>query len=367
MQLGPLLTGIVWALLGSPRVPWSQQMTWEGAQLSVRHPWLQWFLIGFGLLLVIGFPISSGITYFSNTIPSPEGTLAIFRTVIFWFLILGFIVGLQMSTLALSSESLHEDTRSHLLVQSLSRFVVIGLWVSMILWAFEVPGPGKEFNVGGVPITLSPIVIVSLILFFLAAYIGPYIAGVQRAKALHKNIHKNELGWLHRIIEVMQFPAKREDRISSLHELQEQIETALDTFIDQRPGLQLARPVEEGKVFDGDSPEEKALLNAYINSRNFDPRVDYLKANYKCQQEIQKIITNLQDAEDEDHVKELVDSYAKTFEQRYTKLESKKSNKETTKPTLLVGIGLVIGPIATPILNQIGKWAIEAITGTTTP
>lgn len=367
MELGPLLTGIAWALLGSPQIPWSQQLTWEGAQLSVRHPWLKWILFTTGLLIGIGFPISAGITYFSNTIPSPEGTLAIFRTVIVWFLLLGFFLGLQMSTLTLVSESIHEDTRARVLVNSLSRFLLTGLWVSLTLWAFGIPGPGEEFLVGGVTLTLSPVVILALIAFYLAAYIGPYVAGVQRAKTLHKSLHEKELGWLRSLVEIMELPAKRGDLVESLDRLRERIGAESDAFVARRPGLQLARQVENGELLENATREETNLLKAYRDSREFDPRVEYLNATSKYEKDVQAIITNLQDAEDEATVKTLAGDYAKAFSQRRKALEEQGAKTEHSKPTLLLSIGVIVGPVATPALNQFGKWAIETITGAIGP
>ena len=362
MEIAPLLTGIFWALLGRPKTPWQQQLTWEGAQIGARHPFLLIAFMGTGLILLVGFPISAGITYFGNTIPSTEGTLAVFRVVLFWFIILGFIIGFSMNTLILASESLHEDTRSHAMVDSLSRFIITGLWLSIGLWAFEIAGEGKVISVGELSLTVSPIVIAALFVFYLIAVIGPYFSGVQRAKRLNAEIHETELGWLHRIVEIMQFPTKLEDRISSLHELVEQIDTNLSEFVEKRPGLRLGKAVENGEVFNSGKPDELALVKAYNDSHDFDPRTDFLKASDKCQTELQNVIKNLQDANDEVELKALVESYEHTYDERFKKLKEKATTVQSAKPMLLYASAAIIGPIATPVLSQFGKWIIDTFT-----
>lgn len=101
-------------------------------------------------------------------------------------LLLGsYALTLPVLTGVLSSGFIDEDTRARYFINQFSGLIAYSLFISLLYWIFNSgSAPGHNVQLGNLSFSLSPQVILVLMLFLLVFLVLPYFIGVQKAKRL---------------------------------------------------------------------------------------------------------------------------------------------------------------------------------------
>jgi len=354
-HIGSIITGILWRLIGTTDIPWAASSTWTGSELSVKYPWVFPLVTILSTLLFIAYPIVSGIAYFSNPIPSPRVTILIFRytLIVMYGTGLGTLLPTSISTI--SSKNLDEGTRLRILLNQGGGLIGIAFIIALIFWAFGITGKGYNFEIGGIPLTMSPILIFVILGYFTFTILLPYFVGAQQAKKWRINLLEKEKGFLSNLLEVLEFPTPSQYR-PKLEQLQNALVSEENQIVENEAMVKLGIEIE-GIESPASLPWEKRnLIKAYKDSRDLEPRFTYLDFIRYLKNKIGEILTELAKLKKGTDKVNRAREFAQPFHSQKNDLANSIEVKKKAKPivnTALVGIVLAI---IVPLLNEIGKW-----------
>jgi hypothetical protein len=157
-----------------------QQRAW-GIETGKKHPFIGCSLIIFPLLMLFLYPFFMWHIFNSYPIASTQATLAIFKWTLSWFFIVGLITIIPIILAQLLSKTLDENTRTQVLINLLGGIFQFTFYIAVIFWAFGFAGTGYSLSVGMISLSISPLLVGILMLFWILLYLVPYIMGWKQA------------------------------------------------------------------------------------------------------------------------------------------------------------------------------------------
>jgi hypothetical protein len=299
-------------------------------------------------MISVGFPITVGWVYFNNTVPSDKNTIQIFKVTIVFLLLMGLIMALKNGILALSSATVVEQSRDHLLVGQLGSFISLGLSLSMILWAFAAGTPIVPTGALG-PLNVSWNVVGILIAFLLIAYIGPYLVGVQRSKNLRRSFDHETEEVLQTIVETLKLPRSPSARGEVLRKLRRRIDAQV-ADVRSKYAIFAIGGVVENLQSDAAVPDAVLQLKAaYDQAHLQDPCVRYVQTL----DELDGKIKELEAAVAEPSFHGSLDGAGDVFKDELDQLRETAKIKE--RPRMAVWVVAGLSALASPIVGELGK------------
>ena len=187
-EVGGVVTGVLWRFMGSTDLPWAASSTWTGAEIAIRHPWLPQILGIVSALVLLAYPIACGFEFFSHEVPSPDVTVAIFRFTLIALFLPGLLITLPTIVSMLSSRNLDEGTRLRVLLAQGGGLFSNALVIALVLWSFGIVSKGYNFDLGGIPLTASPMLGLVVFVYFAATFLLPFYMGTAQAKKSRRAI-----------------------------------------------------------------------------------------------------------------------------------------------------------------------------------
>ncbi len=354
-HIGFIITGILWRIIGTTDIPWAASVTWTASEIPLKHPLA--FIVTLILcpLLMLAYVIVIGIIYFGNPIHSPRATILIFRytlIVMYGSEVITLLPGLVS---LISSKNLDEGTRLRIIINRGGGMIFYALVIALMFWSFGITGKGYKWDVSGISLLISPVLILVIFSYFVCTIIIPYFIGTQQAKNWRINLIEKKKDWHDKLLEVLEFPTSSQ-YIPKLEELQNALVS------DEMELIEKDAMVEKGTIIDTmESTEslswhEKNLIEAYKESREFEPRFCYLDFLRHLKSKIEEIKAELEKQNIEEEKVKIADAFAQPYRSKKDDLDKTIESERKTKPiinTAIVGMALAI---IVPILTELAKW-----------
>lgn len=220
------------------------EIYWAGMSYGIDHSKLVRAEFAVRILVYISYPIAAGIVYFSHTIPSTSGTLAIIRV----SLIVLFFVSAATSAPDLigisTSKNLSKAARRRIFVTSLANLLPNGVVLTTLLWTFSSPAKQPTHSIPAFHITYSPVILAILASYFLLTLLVPYIVGITRGAAWRRELLGLRTTALARIVRILRTP-KADYRISALSDLAMKLEQQQAEFVAIEKAVQVGLKLEK--------------------------------------------------------------------------------------------------------------------------
>jgi len=354
--IGSIITGILWRLIGTTDIPWAASGMWTGSELGLKYPWI--FPCGtiLNTLIFIAYLIVSGIIYFSNPIPSSKATLLIFRYTVIVMYGTSLIVILPSLISTLSSRNLDEDTRLRMLINQGGGLITNALIIALLFWSFEITGKGYNLEVGNISLAISPILILVVFGYFVCTILLPYFIGAQQAKKWRINLTEKNKTWLNKLLEVLEFPNPSQYS-PKLEQLQMDLVSEENQLVKNDAMIKLGVDIDAMDTTEVSSAWlERNLIEAYKDSRDYEPRFTYLDFIRHLKDKIAEIFDELEKQKKESEKVNIAKAFAQSYRSKKDEIVKELEVEHKAKPIVsTVIVGLVLA-IIVPILNELAKW-----------
>jgi hypothetical protein len=224
-QLAMIVRGLLWAFYGSLGAKPKAELAWAWLESIVRHRLL--FAVQFILIIVIillAYPIVSGIIFFGSSVPSRAETLSIIRVTLLFISLSGFVLLIGSQAGLLTSENASRTARFRQLAFYIGNLIPIGILLAVLFSSFNTePSPSAgALGLGALSLSASPLIFVLLTAFFIVSVLLPYLVGQRRAALWSAELQERELKLLTAAAKVLREPADIELQLPRLRELIEE-------------------------------------------------------------------------------------------------------------------------------------------------
>jgi hypothetical protein len=359
-HVGFLITGVLWAFLGSPLVAWGPRAIWAGSEFGVKQSAVMIVLLGVSVIVLIGYPVAAGIIFFGGVISSEQATLSVFRLTLVGMVLSGLTIMLPLLVGVLQSKNLDEDTRTRLFITQGGNMASYALYLSLILWSFgRITAKGFQLKIGTIPLTISPILLIILAAFFLFAFLLPYLAGSQQAKRWRSQLLRKQQAWLDELLDVLEFPTPNL-YVPKLEQLQAKVEGGAKAFVGDDSMLILAEEFDQVKTLDEVDPQSHSMFLAYKKSRQLDPRMRHLDFLVELQEEVRESIAQLSDLADDAQLTKKASGYADAYRARRDVIDKAIEAQKKAKPPVWAALAFLLSPVLGQVLSEFGKsiWTV---------
>jgi hypothetical protein len=361
-HIGLAIRGILWALIGSPQVAWGARILWAGGEYGMKHPILMVAIMVFAFLVCfIIYPVVAGIIYFSHTVPSDQETLLIFKATILILFLSSLLILLPGLVMIMLFKSIDDETRDRMFITQISGLVTTALYLSLIFWSFGIVGEGVKLSFGAIPLTISPLLLIVLVSYFVFALLLPYLCGWRGAKRLREYLLKKRLELYNQLLNILEFPSQA-SYISELEQLQTNVEEHTAEFVAKDKMVKLCEEFDRPGSLDDISPELHTLYQAYKESRHLDCRFEYLDFLKVLPDKIKEVMAALQGSTDANASIQMAKDYAAAYRNRRDEIADKITEvRRSPKPLLWVGLAAILSPILSQILSEVSKWISSSL------
>ncbi len=391
LQLGVIISAVLWTLVGTTSVKWGPNAYFAGYEFGIKNAVFSWWFGRANPILIFGFPIAGGFVLFTNPIPSSELTVGIIQVTLIWFILLMVLGLLPVSYGILTSENLLEDTRLRMLVMQLGSLVPTALFFALVLGAFGLGASESSYSMGGVTVSLSPLMAALVFGYFFMFILVPYLSGTRRAKRLRVALMRRQRDWLTRLAEILEVPntsrylekieslaadvggrmeaLSEEDIIFDIAEELEFVNTMERKLLERSedlPGVQdavqrMKSHLEFPLARREHRPEDLALI-AFQESRDLDLRFWHRDWLSKFANELSEVTETL-GVEGLSELVKTAGSWAASYRLRMEDLDRKIQAAEKERPSGWIAVAAIVMPILSVILSEIGNSAWAIISG----
>lgn len=358
-NIGMLLAFIIWALLGSPKVPYKAIGGWAGCNFGIKNIAVSVIFQVLSLLWLMAYPVVIGIYYFKSSSIEETRLFNVQATTIF---ILGaYILTLPFIVSGLSSSFIDEDSRARFLVSQLAGLIPNALFISLLFWAMK-PVQGTELSFGNVSVSFHPLLFTILMSFFIVFFLLPYFVGVQQAKRLKHEYAtlKNEI--LDHVIEAIDLPTS-EAITARVEHAEDFISSKYQQLAADDKGVELGVRYDDPNIVNDIPKQEEFIYKCYTLARPYDSRFiyyDFLNETYQKVVELKDRIINETNAAT---VKEVLGVYSAYFARQKKELNDQHDKHGDKNPVLWLGIIAVASPIVSQVTTEFGKYIITFLKG----
>ena len=341
-------------LLGPGATHWIERVQWMGGELALKHPLLVGMAFFISIPILFAYLIIIGINYFGTSTSSSELTIIIFK----WHVITSFF-GLLMASLftvaTLASKNIDPLTRMRIFAGTVGALLILAFYLSLLSWALGIAGTGNQLDfgkVGGIPISLSPELMLILVSFFLITALVPYVVGFRAAKTWRLELLKMRQEALNKLIEILQFPINA-PYVDQIAELKEQLLEEVNEFIAGEKIVRFGDEIDQGSK---PATQLVAVAAAYRVCRNEDPRFQYIDWVRGFSPEIETIIEDLTAKSGNPDLISVAQQWATPFETRKQGVIKEIDQVSQARPAVLLGLGFFLIVILTLVFEEFAKW-----------
>jgi len=356
-NIGLILTIIVWNIIGNPKSPFMETAMWAGSDIGMKNSWLPTTTFILSTIFLIAYPIIIGINYFSLT-SNEEIQIMILKYSSIYILI-NYILNLPMIIGVLASSFIDEDTRARSFLNQFGGLIANSLFISLLFWIFNKETLVGSFPLGNINLVYSPKLLMILMGYLFIFLVLPYFIGIQRAKHLKKNILESETSLLSKIISEINLSTDT-NLMSKIEDIENEIAHKYRTFVDSDEGVAMGIELDDiENENDDDILAAKALIfQWYEIARPYDTRFKYYDFLIDTYSEITQFKESLENEQlnKKDKVG-LCNKYLEHFKRKENTKENGEKGK--TNPALWIGILVILSPLTSQILSEIGKYLIE--------
>jgi hypothetical protein len=340
-ELGAVMSLLLGAILGEQSEKTLARLNFISREIGTQHVVAVLVATALSLLVTIAFPIAAGVLYFTHPRFSPALAILIVKCYLI-LLVLGNLP-LMMTVVVglLASQNLDEDTRQGLFVAQLCGLVPTALYVALGVSAFSTARTGVPFAITDLLRAFPLRTALVMVGFFIVLILLPYLSGTQRAKRFSLHLVEQRRQWLDRVIDILESPIASQ-YVPRLTRLKEEL-------VGEQAAFSRAHP-----VWTPEPQDEQSTQDAFLHSRDLDPRLCFLDQSSWLQNEIQTVVDDLQGRTAVAAV-EAAGLWSKKYEARRFELTHEIETVREAKPLVTAGIGVVTMAILSGILGKVGE------------
>lgn len=354
-SIGLILYYALWALIGSPKIPFKSIGAWAGSNLALEQPTIIKIIQSISLIILIIYPILIGIVFFDNSRPVEELRLLAFRFTIILAL-MDFFLTIPYSFGLLTSGYIDEDTRARFLIGNLIKIIPLAIYLSLLFWLYNIDNTAQQLIlIGDASIVYSTHILFSLIGFLFLFTLLPYSIGLNRAKRMTKDYLSSSIRILKKIKEVFE--------LSSLDNVNNKILESKMILSGRYERLQEDNiGVRMGLEFENDknlvSPDAIFLRKWYEEAKVFDKRFIFYNWLNETYMRLGEFEHEIEGQLNDDERSGILKKYTAFFKSKYEE-RIEDSTKETANHKLWIAILAVLTPILSAIISEAGKLIID--------
>lgn len=363
MHTGILASLLLGLFFGTLSIEKQKRAVWTGIEFTIVNRWWGISFILLSVIMLVGYPITAAISYFGADIPSISATQSIFRTTLIFFFVLGWIGAIPAFIGSLSSKNIDESTRLRFIITRASAQITNALFLSLLLWSYGLVGTSLEYKVGDISLSISPVVTLSVLCFFIVAYLAPYFLGAQQAKKWKKSLLEKQKYWIDKIVDALDFP-KNNSYTEKLNDIYSAARAEREQFVDQDKFLVFAEMTRGNRPPDDDYQDLtsgiKNQLKFFDEAHENDPRFCYVEFLNKLETQIEDISEQLDGDPKDENISARAESYSKAYSNRKDELSGDLDAQQKTKPPVFAGAVLVLSPLFSGVLGKLGEAVWDA-------
>jgi hypothetical protein len=358
LAMGYVLAYLAWEILGPLDRPFGSRLLWASARLTF-HDGFQKFNKIAGAVALAGVVLTLGYLFFTEDIPSAEATQRIFKVVVVYLVVAFLITVLPSRLVQLLSPNLDEDVRTRLLLVQVGGLFTWTLFISLLVWSFEIGESGADLPMSGLDARFSVTVVVILLGVFLVTSLFPYLLGWRRARNWRQTLLQRERTAADRLISILKAPSET-GYDESLERFQQEIDENYREFVERDVVVQRSLAWEDVPTADAVKLEEQLVFTAYRDSRETDPRLRYVDFLRRFQGELEAIREGLAKQTRRDSRRKKAESYVDYYEDQREQIEKLRA-QESGRNWVWAGGSVVVLPVMGGVLGKIGERVWEII------
>src|SRR5665647_1657744 len=114
---------------------------------------------------------------------------------------------------------------------------------------------------------------------------------------------------------------------------------------------------ESGRLKIYPQEQQNLIIDLYLESRDLDPRFKYWEELKQFHVEVEEIIKDLELKKCEEELEKTAKFCAETYHTRKDEITKAIEATKNTKSQIWIGLGLILTPMVSAILSELGKWA----------
>lgn len=358
-NIGLLVAFIIWALLGSPKVPYKAVGGWAGFNFGFKNIAFSLTFQILSALWLLAYPVVIGIYYFNA---SSIEEIRVFNLQITIAFILGaYILTLPIAISCLSSSFIDEDSRARFLVAQFAGLIPNTLFISLLFWSLK-PADGTELSLGNLSVSFHPVLFTILMLFFIVFFLLPYFVGIQQAKKLKSEYAKLKNQILDNIIEAIELPTSEAITARVTH-AEDFISSKYQQLAADDKGVELGVKYDDPNTVRNIPQQEAFVYKCYTLARPYDSRFIYYDFLNETYQKVVELKNGIVNETNPATVKEVLGVYSAYFARQKKELNEHHDKHSEKSPVLWLGIVAVASPIVTQLTTEFGKYIITFLKG----
>ncbi len=218
----------------------------------------------------------AGINYFASS--PAEMTARIFQSLLL-LVFVGNATNWIFTLHYLLSESPNQNERTLLAINQFATLLPLSLYLSLAFWSLGVHGHGMEFNVGGLSLAVSPLLLSFLVALLLFVIFIPYLAGSQRGRRLRSELLERRLAWLEKLKNILDQPM-RGGYSRRLDAFRQNLTEEINEFVNSDPMIKIGDAIDR----DGISRSAEEMIDDFKATRIMDPRFIQIDALHRLEE-----------------------------------------------------------------------------------
>jgi hypothetical protein len=354
-----------------------RRVAWVFTELVAKHP------VGPSLAFVgtvagmFAYPVAVGAIYFAGDVPSNHVTTWVFRLTVTLLFFQALPLAIFMTAGVLASANIDEKTRARQLVTGCASLFTIALFLTLLLWSFDLADASAEVGPASSVLGFSPIVVGVLLGYFLLFVLAPYAVGASRSLRQEHRSTDAQRSILSDVIASLERPyraglddalAKARRDVSDLElrsmcdnavlalaekgsRLQRSVRACLPTGIAKRGGLDTNTKTTYRRARDD---QRKRLIQE-------DPRLGYWSQLGLLRNLIDEIAAML-DGRSDAQRKTISREWAEFLRNRRDEMDRRSSLRPRSRIPAWLTIGGLAAPVLSVVLDGFGSWIWTQVT-----
>lgn len=351
LSLGLILTYAIYALIGSPRVPFRAIGAWAGSNIGMEYPIGAKIFQIIATTITIIYPIAIGIIFFNSSYPIEQTRVLAFKFTIILALS-NFIISTPVSFGVLTAGYIDEDTRARYLLGILTSIISLAIYISLLFWLYNIDEKGTELlNIGDITFVYSPLITIFLMAFLLLFIVLPYAIGYNKSKRLAKEFLSSSKRLLKKINASFEL-ASIDNIRSNITECKVFISGRFEKLEDENIGISLGLELDNEEI--AKTADAQLIDRWYQVAKSYDKRFVFYNWLDDIYRKLGAFENELSDQLENEEKQETVKRYTSYFISRHKDLvEEGKAEKSNHK--LWIGLFAILSPILGVLISEIGK------------
>jgi hypothetical protein len=360
-HLGGLVAWVLNSILGAPPKEAGIRTLWAGKEFDIKYRVVSATLGVVCGLLSLSYPFVAGVAFFRHPWGSPVLEILVVKYTLLLLTLSGYVVQVIVIGSLLSSENLDDDTRQRVFINQGIGLIPMAIFVALAFWAFELGGAPLAVGFLGIPAgTLSPQMLLLLLILFAVTLLIPYLAGTQLARRRSLALMGKIRDYFDELEDILEAPTARL-YLTKLGEVRDKIVSTQEQFTSSDALLDYER---QTRLAAEKAPaEDQRMVEAIAQTRNFDARFRFLDSLAKLEKSLEEAIADLQQRPAET-IEDAARHWSEKYKTRKEELTKTIDAAASRKPFITAAAGSLVGTIVVALVSEVTKtgwgWILQA-------